>query len=631
MPIKQKAEGKIKRHVLNVVPDKIDLRDRLYSPPVSIVPQAKLMPFFKDLPVLNQGDTNACTGFALANVIYHLQLQSKRAPVVPVSPFMLYSMARRYDEFPGDPTADSGSSLRGAMKGWFKHGACDASLWKTISMPQNPKTPVARDWWLNAVKRPMGAYYRIDTNSIGDLQVALNDIRIIYASVVCHEGWDAGINVRSKGEGVSWIIPIQKAKPSDGGHAFIITGYTENGFIIQNSWGTDWGNKGLAILTYEDWLENAMDCWVAQLGVVRETHLEIAGSRSLRYSAGSVQLASETSLRNREIDPFIIDMANNGKLSQTGEFRTQESDVRALVNLHLDSAYKNWGLGKNDPIDIAIYAHGGLVSEKSAADTATRWIKALYENKIFPIFFMWETDLLSTLKNRLEDLIQGEPRPAGGLLGGISRWWNERLERLLSAPGSMIWGEMKQNAEAIVDSPDSGGQLLYKACKESPLLKDPKRVRLHLIGHSAGSILHSHIVKSLGGTRGWTFESVTFMAPAVRYDTFKETVVPLLQNNHVKNLYLFHLTDEAEQKDPTCRPILGYNRSLLYLVSQSFERGRSIPILGMEKFFGEMGINKLSGVKTFASPGNAASSATHGDFDNDDTTLNSVMKLIKAK
>jgi hypothetical protein len=42
---------------------------------------------------------------------------------------MLYSMARRYDEFPGDADADTGSSLRGAMKGWYKHGVCSDRLW----------------------------------------------------------------------------------------------------------------------------------------------------------------------------------------------------------------------------------------------------------------------------------------------------------------------------------------------------------------------------------------------------------------------------------------------------------------------------------------------------------------------
>src|ERR1035437_3935831 len=106
----------------NVVPDSIDLRDRTYMPSIMMIPADVVAPK-ADIPVLNQRSTNACTGFALASVIYHLQRAAKRKPDdYRVSPYMLYSMARRYDEFPGDPTADTGSSLRGAMKGWYKHG-----------------------------------------------------------------------------------------------------------------------------------------------------------------------------------------------------------------------------------------------------------------------------------------------------------------------------------------------------------------------------------------------------------------------------------------------------------------------------------------------------------------------------
>ena len=44
-----------------------------------------------------------------------------------------------------------------------------------------------------------------------------------------------------------------------GGHAFAIVGYTEDGFWVQNSWGASWGDNGLALWAYEDWLENVQD------------------------------------------------------------------------------------------------------------------------------------------------------------------------------------------------------------------------------------------------------------------------------------------------------------------------------------------------------------------------------------
>jgi len=80
------------------------------------------------VPILNQGQEGACTGFGLATVIHYL-LRTRR--VVPdraeVSPWMLYEMARRYDEWPGERY--EGSSARGAMKGWHKHGICAEKLY----------------------------------------------------------------------------------------------------------------------------------------------------------------------------------------------------------------------------------------------------------------------------------------------------------------------------------------------------------------------------------------------------------------------------------------------------------------------------------------------------------------------
>jgi hypothetical protein len=329
----------------------------------------------------------------------------------------------------------------------------------------------------------------------------------------------------------------------------------------------------------------------------------------------------------REIAPFIINMENNGHLSNTGDFRTNDGDVEALVTHHVAEARKAWKLADGDVMDVAIYAHGGLVSERAAAETAAKWIPALYENHIFPIFLMWETDLLSTLANRFKDVLAAE-RPTAGGWDRVGRWWNERLEKLLAVPGSTVWGEMKQNGEAISADAQSGGRKLYAACQKSPFLKDPKKVRLHLIGHSAGAIAHSHIVDVLGKA-GWDFETVSFMAPAVRVDVFQRCVIPAIANGTVKRYHQYHLGDEIENKDPTCRAIGLYGRSLLYLVSQSFEKGQVTPILGMQKYY-EPIFSGASHMSASVSPGPDSMSTTHGGFDDDDRTMQSVIASIKA-
>ena len=614
----------------NVCPDKLDLRDRPYRPAIALQPPQRFIPKFI-LPMLNQRETSACTGFALSNVVNHLLIKSGRAKEAPVSPFMLYDMARRYDQFKDDGSdPDTGSSLRAAMKGWFKHGACAHKSWMTFAMP--PATNNKTDWWLEASKRPLGAYYRVDPRSISDMHVALNETGILYASAICHSGWQSAAAQKLK-RGEFWLIPGFDASVELGGHAFVIIGYNQQGFLIQNSWSEAWGTGGRAILSYEDWLQNAMDCWVPQLGVVTDEHRDVSVAPSLRVADKKVKLAANEALRNHELSPFIIDMENNGCLSNSGDFRTSEGDVEALVRFHAQEARKRWNLKDGEPLDVAVYAHGGLTSEKDAAETAAKWIPALYDKKILPIFFMWETDLWNTLKNRFDDLQKDVPREKDAMRGMLGKFWNKRLERFLARMGTQIWGEMKQNAAAIsspkpINGKESGARILYKAFQATPAAKN---IRLHLIGHSAGSIVHSYIVKELA-PHGWTFDSIHFMAPAVTVETFKTSIVPELKSGKVKRYFQFHLTDTAEQQDTTCRMLLGYGRSLLYLVCESFEGGQTTPILGMEKYFDEhIAKLKLKNVQTFSAPSQETISTTHGGFDDDTMTMNKIIELIKQR
>jgi hypothetical protein len=183
--------------------------------------------------------------------------------------------------------------------------------------------------------------------------------------------------------------------------------------------------------------------------------------------------------------------------------------------------------------------------------------------------------------------------------------------------------EMKQNAEAISARADSGARILYRINEEVQALV-PGRTRLRLIGHSAGAIVHSHVVDALAPA-GWQFETVNFMAPAVTMQAFGNLVVPHL-SKAVKRYNEVHLTNTAEEKDPTCHPVLRYSRSLLYLVSGTFEDTRNKPILGMEKFF-----RPRPGMQAFAAPGAKSASTTQGGFDDDALTVASVIELIKAR
>jgi hypothetical protein len=617
-------------------PDALDIRDRPFHPNVAVAPKPSWFPA-KPLAVKDQGETNACTGFGLALVVEHLLRSAGRERAPAISPFMLYSMARRYDEFPGS-VEDEGSSARGALKGWFKHGACGEPLFPGLEMPDaKPKAKMHEDWWFDAVKRPLGAYYRIPPRNIVDMHCAINEVGILYVTCGCHSGWDLGVDLGTARvrrptsfKDDIWVIPRQGGQAAHAGHAFAIVGYNDCGFLIQNSWGPTWGSGGYAILPYNDWIDNAMDCWVAQLGVVTTEHEALSESVSLRRdAAGQVKLAGSRVLRNREIAPFIINMGNNGKLSNSGEFRTTPDDVRAIADVHLKEARERWGR-RGQPVDVCIYAHGGLVDEGKAADTAAQWIPKLYDEKIFPVFLMWETGFMATLLNLVEDVLKGVPRPAGGAADGLERWWNQRLERLLARPGHLFWSEMKQNAEALsawnpqaaVDQ-QTGAVLLYQHFRHQVA---DQQVRLHFVGHSAGAIVLAWMLHRLHELGGMAFESMSLMAPALRVDAFNRMVQPHLQSGALKRYQQFHLSERAEEDDSTCGP---YRRSLLYLVSESFEAGNTVPILGMKRHWDAHAAAALPAhVQAHVAPGPASQASTHGGFDDDPTTQQRIIDFI---
>jgi hypothetical protein len=630
----------------SVRPDSVDLRDWEYRPSIANAPPEKLWSKPQRKPK-QQGETNACTGFALAAVLEYLlqhrdrKTGASRRPTEDISGFMLYSMARRYDEWAEeDETKDSGSSLRGALKGWAKHGASLGKHWRHMEMPpatNNPKD----DWWLDAVRRPLGAYYRIAPENVRDIHVALDEVGAVYASALTHDGWDAVLRDKKKARPSDPSkLPVIETGSGDPeqGHAFAIVGYTRAGFVVQNSWGEEWGLGGFAVLPYEDWLLNAMDCWVVQLGVATVEHDDVANAGSLRVEpSGRAIVSNNDTLADHEISPFIINMENEGVLSQRGRFRTQFGDLEALLDNHVPVARDRWGIGNDGTMNIAIYAHGGLTDEDAAAQTARAWVPHLYTNKIFPIFLMWETGAVDTLRNLFQDVTRGEAELtiAGGrwerFKERFSEWKDRRLEGLARVGGDRVWGEMKQNADALTGHGKAGVVQLFGLFKKRRAALP--RIRLHLIGHSAGAIVHSYL-GARAVKEGFDLASLSLMAPAVSIDQFNRLLGGHIAKRDIR-VFIANLTDAAERSDDTCKP---YGHSLLYLVSRSFEAEEDTPLLGMERHLvPALATHRWSlNVQQLRCPGGlwvggsaATRATTHGGVDDDQAVRDAVAAFIR--
>jgi Papain family cysteine protease len=639
---------------LDAMPDRIDIRDWFYQPTLAALPtQVVSIPGVHR--ILDQGNEGACTGFGLAAVInFHLARKDVRRFV---SPRMLYEMARRYDEWPGEHY--EGSSARGAMIGWVRHGVCLERTWPSnlfgVGNFDDKKSQEAR-------QTPGGAFYRVMHRQVRDMHAALCEVGAVYMTIMVHSGWDTPgkrtgrpgfvtipLTYDDSGRIHKIKLPvIQRLGHATDGHAVAVVGYTGSGFIIQNSWGDRWGVGGFALLPYEDFMMHATDVWAAQLGVPVE--VDVWQSMDAADTTAGVQRASEA-IPLVDIRPYVVDCGDSGELSDSGDYWTTEEDIQRLFQQAIPETTKQWSKRR-----VLIYLHGGLNTEQDVAKRIVAFRDVMLENEIYPLHIMWESGANEIICDLIKNVIT-EPEQGAG---GVADWMHKLRDHLTEAKdrtfeiatarlGGTMWSEMKRNAmlSSRTSKGDGAMQLIAKHALEtlSGLSKSEKsKWEFHVVAHSAGSIYFAYALEHLLKMKaeGITFSSVHFMAPAITTELFGSLVGPRIKTGDCPLPSLFILSDVGELDD-TVGP---YGKSLLYLVSNAFEGTRGVPLVGMDKFVGEDPLLKhLFAGKTAsghpslviagAAPANASAdpystsrSESHGGFDNDPDTLNSILMRI---
>jgi hypothetical protein len=644
----------------NAQPDPFDERDLDYRPRLEPLPAELDQRTGSGRRYVMRQAGSSCTGHALAAVINTVLSRNGRGErgrpgkAPHVSPYMLYHLARRYDEFAGED--DAGSSLRGALKGWFNHGVLPEDRWPSLDMAPVPDfddgelLALARQW-------PLGAFYRVNPFRLDDMQSAITELHAICVSAAIHDGWLTPQVMRRNGRAMHLIARRVDSRQL-GGHAFALVGYNEVGFLVQSSWGTDWGRGGFATLPYEDWLDSAYDAWVTRPGVPK-TPFASGRTRTAAATGGDLVTAPAPDLKRLAV--HVVNLGNQGLLSTTGKFVSTPTQIdRAFA--HMERWHDQWLSedGAARERHVLLYAHGGLNAEDQGLRSAQRNVNWWLNNRIYPLFFAWQSGLAETFMDELADSVR--VRLPFGLGFDVMEAVDRSVELLARNSFTWIWNEMKENARAasrqIANQDDAtwpptpvaqkamekmpGASLTVLRLAEYVRQHQNERVLVHLVGHSAGAIFHAAMLQRLVEAQV-PVASLALLAPALRVDDFEREVLPQVgPDGGVRHLAVFNLSDRRELDD-TCaaRGVDIYHKSLLYLVSRALERrapGQSeVPLLGMARF-----LDRPSGGTTLRSeiearggvcvlspearPDDSRSDATsHGGFAGDPQTMTSVV------
>ena len=348
-----------------------------------------------------------------------------------------------------------------------------------------------------------------------------------------------------------------------------------------------------------------------------------------------------------DLRPHVINL-RLGQFSLDGRYTTSAEDVDAIFEEELPKAL-NEARANNRPLRIMFYAHGGLVSESAGLQIARKHVNWWKQNNIYPIYFVWETGFMETIRQLLS-------RSQAAVREAVPRdIWDyttdpvlETMVRFLQGP--VIWGGMKHSA-ALASQPEGDaypeGGAYYVATK----LKDfcaavaeqdnEAKLELHAMGHSAGSIFHAFFLPAALNLGVPNFASLQFLAPAIRVDTFIQLLSERIgAGKGIDYLTLFSMKKDFELDD-NCAEI--YRKSLLYLIHYALEAERKAPILGLEvslrsnptlkTLFGFDGHPHPSAEVVWSATStntglSASTSRSHGGFDDDAPTMNSALRRI---
>ena len=641
--------------------DWIDLRDQDYVPNLSVLRDAITInpelvrlnsrtklntPIFG---VRNQGQSGRCVGYALANIIdIQRNLQWLRrpesdtaAPPEGSNPFrpdivsadMLYRMAFFHDRYP-DLDNDEMSSiegvrtLRSAIKGFYHHGVCmdwplteqaagpdrwQSSCYNEVSLDGSRLFPTV-DQAKAARNVGLGAYFRL-ASMLNHFHAALNDAEAILTTANIHDGW-ADAKPEQGG-----IITWPPKKGISGMHAFVLTGYDQNGFHVLNSWGPEWGGykdqAGIALWSYADWAQNVVDSWILRLAVYAPSAFGASiGEKGTKGLHGNIQSGatpcSELVGHYMHLDDgFQVSTGSYPSFTdgwtRTRDYLEAQFDPQASAGEKAKS-YKG----------VLVWIPGSLEGTKKAINAAVQRKNLIKEIDLYPYTIFWCNNFVEKSMEVLQGLFDSCEAQAGENAAHL----DNLIENRVRGVGRAFWRDIEMGARRAVRG---SGELPFEPAEIDKLqrikqgfaklcivdlikLKQDTGCEIHVVAEGAGALMVHEILSALDedskakdrahsdAVDWWTkdiFDTLHLIHPAIGLPRAEKCLIPFIEkmNGPIKGKKRRKSAVRTPQvrsvikseTDPCARIFIPtrdledrvqfgkYGKSIVHLVSRAFE------------------------------------------------------------
>ncbi|MCB1174774.1 MAG: hypothetical protein KDK39_14485 [Leptospiraceae bacterium] len=196
-------------------------------------------------PVEDQGATNSCTANAVAGAYEYLAKKHLQGDSWDASRLFLYYNARSLDE-DMESIEDEGSAICVAISSLQKYGICSEDTWPFQEDEVNEEP--SADAYDEAARFLVEDFAIVPTKLQSWKECLAEGMPIIFGIDL----FDSFERQRRPG-----LVPMptkkEKERDEHASHAMLCVGYSDKDkvFIVRNSWGPDWGDKGYCYIPYD--------------------------------------------------------------------------------------------------------------------------------------------------------------------------------------------------------------------------------------------------------------------------------------------------------------------------------------------------------------------------------------------
>lgn len=226
------------------IPDLPDGRDHLFAmralPHASPLVNVDFRKTAKVPAIVDQGQLGSCTGNSSAYAFGFDLLNNhagKGQLFAEPSRLFIYYNGRSIE---GTIKQDAGAQIRDVIKGIAEYGAPPETEWPYVITKFATKPPAKA--FLDGAAFKAVSYQRLDNSNKGLLVNCLAQGFPFVFGFTVYDSFESAAVAKSG------IVPMPNLKKEKvlGGHAVCAVGYdvASDTFIVANSWGTGWGQKG---------------------------------------------------------------------------------------------------------------------------------------------------------------------------------------------------------------------------------------------------------------------------------------------------------------------------------------------------------------------------------------------------